>query len=122
MTRYALVNAAGETEAVILWNGVSPYDPPEGHTLVLEADAPAVVMTAVAPDRITARQARLALLAAGLLPQVEAAVSAAGGAVAIEWEYATEIERASPLVASIGAALGLTGVAIDALFIDAAGR
>lgn len=74
------------------------------------------------PASVSARQARLALLAAGLLAEVQAAVAVAGGALAIEWEYATEIERASPMVSNIGAALGLTEAQIDVLFIDAAAR
>lgn len=64
----------------------------------------------------TARQARLALHAAGLLANVEAAIAAAGGATAIEWEYASTIERASPLVSAIAAQLGLTSAQLDALF------
>lgn len=68
----------------------------------------------------TARQARLALHAAGLLASVEAAIQAEGGAVAIEWEYATTIERASPLVASMAQSLGLTEPQLDALFTQAA--
>lgn len=121
--RYALVNAAGETETVILLDGVISYEPPAGYSLVPEAGAPPMTSAPVTvPPVITARQARLALHAAGLLAGVDAAVTTAGGAVQIEWEYATEIERASPLVASIGSALGMDGAQIDALFIDAAGR
>lgn len=71
---------------------------------------------------VTMRQARLALLAAGLLDAVEAAVADAGRAVQIEWEYATVVERRSPLVAAIAAGLGLDDAAIDALFADAASR
>lgn len=79
----------------------------------------------VAPDlgpvtRVTMRQARLALLAAGRLDDVDAAVAQAPRAVQIEWEYATTVERASPLVAAIGAGLSLDDAAIDALFEAAA--
>lgn len=70
---------------------------------------------------VTPRQARLALLGAGLLDQVEAAVTAAGGATQITWEYATQILRDDPLILQIGASLGLTQAQIDALFITAAG-
>lgn len=70
---------------------------------------------------VTPRQARLALLGAGLLTQVEAAVTAAGGATQITWEYATQIRRDDPLIAQIGTSLGLTQAQIDALFIAAAG-
>ena len=93
------------------WNGeaLEPYEPPP---------APAAV-----PSSVTARQARLALHAAGLLSEVEAAIATAGGAVQIEWEYATMIERASPLVAAISGpdGLDLPEAVVDALFIQAAG-
>lgn len=74
------------------------------------------------PAAVTARQARLALHAAGLLAQVEAAVAGAGGATQIEWEYATIIERASPLLAAIAGpgGLDLTAEQVDALFLQAA--
>lgn len=71
---------------------------------------------------VTMRQARLALLAAGLLDAVEAAVGRAERPVQIEWEYATVVERNSPLVVTIAAGLGLDAAAIDALFADAAAR
>lgn len=68
---------------------------------------------------VTPRQARLALLAAGLLDQVQTAVDAAGGATKIAWEYATEISRDDPLISDIGAALGIGSDQIDALFAQA---
>jgi hypothetical protein len=39
MNRYALVRD-GATQSVILWDGVSPYTPPAGTTLVPVAEAP----------------------------------------------------------------------------------
>lgn len=69
---------------------------------------------------VTPRQARLALLGAGLLDQVTAAVNAAGGATLITWEYATEFDRTDPLIAQIGSSLNLTSDQIDALFATAA--
>ena len=73
------------------------------------------------PASVTARQARLALLGAGLLDDVEAMLAdPAHRATRIEWEYATQVERVSPLVDSIGGALGLTSEQIDALFRQAA--
>lgn len=68
---------------------------------------------------VTPRQARLALLGAGLLTQVEAAVTNAGGAAKITWDYATQIRRTDPLVTTLGAALGLSDAQIDALFAQA---
>lgn len=70
---------------------------------------------------VTPRQARLALLAAGLLDQVEAAVAAADQATQITWATASEILRTDPLIVSIGTGLGLTQAQIDALFVAAAG-
>lgn len=72
------------------------------------------------PTSVTPRQARLALLSAGLLDQVESAVTAAGGATKIAWEYATVINRDDPLIISISSSLGLTAEQIDALIAHAA--
>lgn len=75
------------------------------------------------PQVVTMRQARLALLAAGLLGAVETAIDALPSpdkeAAQIEWEYAMEVNREWPLINSIGSALGLDDAAIDALFIAA---
>lgn len=69
---------------------------------------------------VTPRQARLALLAAGLLDQVESAVNTAGGATKLTWDYATQVRRKDPLITQIGASLNLTAAQIDALFVYAA--
>ena len=75
------------------------------------------------PQVVTMRQARLALLVAGLLGRVNDALAAMpdveGEAARIEWEYATTVERDSPLIAGLAGALGLDDGAIDALFISA---
>ena len=77
------------------------------------------------PEVVTMRQARLALLGAGLLAQVNTAVAnmpgAEGDAARIEWEYAQEVRRDSPLVAGLSAALGLSDETKDNLFKVAAG-
>ncbi len=76
------------------------------------------------PIAVSMRQARLALLGAGMLQTVNDAISAmpggAGEAARIEWEYATEVRRDSPLIASLGPALGMTEAGLDALFSAAA--
>lgn len=76
------------------------------------------------PSSITPRQARLALLGAGMLATVEGAFAQLPEpqktAASIEWEYATSIERTSPLVSQFGPMLGLTEQQIDALFIQGA--
>lgn len=78
---------------------------------------------AQAPDSVTMRQARLALLAADLLPAVESAIDAltepGRSAARIEWDYAGRVERSSQLVAMIGAAVGLDDAQLDELFMTA---
>lgn len=78
----------------------------------------------VVPEMISMRQARLALLGAGLLANVDAAMAAmtgeAGEAARIEWGYSTTVERHQSLVLAMSAALGLTDAQVDALFVLAA--
>jgi hypothetical protein len=57
---------------------------------------------------ITMRQARLQMLAMGVLSQVEMAVTQAGQPAQIEWEYAITVERDNALFQGIKAALGFT--------------
>lgn len=79
---------------------------------------------AVVPSSVSMRQARLALLQAGKLSAVDAAIAALPSPekeqAQIEWEYATEVKRDSALVAQLAPALGLESAALDALFITAA--
>lgn len=74
----------------------------------------------VVPEVVSMRQARLALLAASLLDDVEAAIAAAPQAARIEWEYATEVHRDYGLVLTLAPALGLTDQQLDDLFVTAA--
>ena len=101
----------------------SEYTDAEGvtHTVAeqkaaaIEADRKSKV-----PQVITIRQARLVLLAAGLLDSVNAAVAAADRAVQIEWEYVTELRRDWPTLLVLSEVLGLTALQVDELFIAAA--
>ncbi len=72
------------------------------------------------PESISPRQARLALLAAGLLDAAEAAVNQAGPVAKIYWEYAVEWRRDEPVLIQLAAALGLTPEQLDDLFRQAA--
>ena len=76
------------------------------------------------PAEVTMRQARLALLGAGKLAGVEAAIASMPEphrtAASIEWEYSYSLQRNNPFVSQLGAALGLDDAGIDALFIAAA--
>lgn len=74
-----------------------------------------------APGSVSPAQARLALLAAGKLAQVEAIVASADQATQIAWNNASVIERNSPTVAALAGALGLTDAQLDDLFTTAAG-
>lgn len=97
-------------------------DFPDAQPPALPEYVPEVVAV---PEVVTMRQARLALLGAGLLAQVNTAVAnmpgAEGDAARIEWEYAQEVRRDSPLVAALSVALGLTDETLDNLYKVAAG-
>ena len=96
-------------------------DFPDAQPPALPEYVPEVVAV---PEVVTMRQARLALLGAGLLAQVNTAVAnmpgAEGDAARIEWEYAKEVRRDSPLVAALSAAFGLTDAQLDDLFTEGA--
>ena len=72
------------------------------------------------PQQITMRQARLALLSAGLLDDVEMVIAVAGRAAQLEWEYAAVVDRSNPAVAIVQQQQGMTDAQIDDLFRGAA--
>ena len=96
-------------------------DFPDAQPPALPEYVPAVVAV---PEVVTMRQARLALVGAGLLAQVNTAVANMPGdegeAARIEWEYAQEVRRDSPLVAALSAAFGWTSAQLDDLFTEGA--
>ena len=69
-------------------------------------------------DSITMRQARLYLLNAKLLSQVDSIVSQ-NEAWKIEWEYAADVVKNSPLVSALANQLNLSTEAIDTMFNEA---
>ena len=89
-----------------------------------QAEVDAIINAPVVPRAVTMRQARLALLGAGKLADVDAAINGMSeptkSAARIEWEYSGEVQRHNGFVAALGPALGLTEAQIDALFIAAA--
>lgn len=136
MTQYAYSPDTGEiirTETPADWMGTTSVAPPEfdpatagcfwrgDHWEIVPGEVPSDPV----PEVVTMRQARLALLGAGLLAQVNTAVAnmpgTEGDAARIEWEYAQEVRRDSPLVAALSVALGLTDEALDNLYKVAAG-
>ena len=93
---------------------------------VIEADANGrPVLGAPAPPApyipytVTPFQAKAALLQAGLLDTVKAAIAAASPIAQLAWSDATEFTRDSPTIAALSAQLGLTSAQVDALFVAA---
>lgn len=69
------------------------------------------------PPHVSMFQARAALIAAGLFDTVDAAIRDSGDPIAqTAWEYATVIERDSPLMQTLAGKLGLAPGQIDQLF------
>lgn len=87
---------------------------------------PTVIPTpVVVPTVVTMKQARLALLEFGMYNSVEIALNAIPDETErtkalIEWEYAGFVDRNSALVTSMAAALSLTPMQLDTLFVTAA--
>lgn len=78
------------------------------------------------PASVTRRQARQALLLAGLLDSVQPAIEALAdpvlrGMAQIEWDDSQAFERHRPLLVSLGHAIGLDDAGLDDLFTTAAG-
>lgn len=136
MAQYAYSPDTGElirTDNPADWMGTTSVAPPEfdpatagcfwrgDHWELVPGEVPSDPVPVV----VTMRQARLALLGAGLLAQVNTAVAnmpgTEGDAARIEWEYAQEVRRDSPLVAALSVALGLTDETLDNLYKIAAG-
>ena len=90
----------------------------DGQYFTAPTQAPAIV-----PQEVTMRQARLALLDAGLLANVQTAINSlpepAKTKAQIEWDYSNALQRDNSFVSVLGAALGLNETALDNLFIAA---
>lgn len=100
-------------------DGLIPINDEELGVLRSTESAPTLRIT-----KVTMRQARLALLGAGKLPAVNAAIAAMQGAqgeaARIEWEYSQEVQRDRGLVSALSSQLGMTEEQLDALFTAAA--
>jgi hypothetical protein len=100
------------------WHSVTAS--PEYLAWVAAGNTPAPYVAPV-PQTVTMRQANRALLAAGLLDAVNAAIAQSPREAQIDWERAQDVERDNPLVASLAGVLGLDSAALDNLFTVAAG-
>jgi len=118
-------------EKLAVWQALDPktqttVDPLTGETLTIDIDKKSVVRSDVESRvlSVTPRQARLALLTAGLLDQVVAKIELLPEpqrtAAKIEWEYAIEIVRDSSLVQALAQALDLSDSQLNQLFQSAA--
>lgn len=85
-----------------------------------EPEAPITPAPPVVPASVSPRQARLALLRAGLLDQVEAAIKAGTKQAQIEWEFGLEVRRDHEWLAAVAGQLGLSDAQVDDLFRAAA--
>lgn len=130
MARYAIIengtvaNIAVHSTARAGWVNITGQDVHIGDLYdgqTFTRPAPSVPV----PAAVTRRQAKQALLLAGLLDDAETAINAIPDATEralamIFWNDADNFERANPLIAQIGGAIGLTSEEIDARFILAA--
>lgn len=96
-----------------------PFEGVANDVYVIRTVDPASLPPSV-PDRVSPRQARLALLAANKLTDANAAVEQAGEATKLAWEFSTYVLRNDPDVIALAAAIGIDATALDTLFIEAA--
>ena len=74
-----------------------------------------------AATKVSAFQAKGALLNRGLLDEATAAATAAGGLTLLAWQTATEYARLSPAIVALAPAIGITDPEdLDELFREAA--
>lgn len=86
----------------------------EGYPFLVDPDPVAFV-----PSVVTRFQALAALHLAGVFDSVESSIESADFMTKLAWKEAQSFERDSAMIASIGAAVGLTDEDIDNLFISA---
>lgn len=132
MARFSIINAGrvvnhaeAEADYAAAQGWVPALDSRIGDLWDGEAFVPAPPAPPVVPPSVTMRQARLALLGAGLLDDVDAAINALPSpqkeAARIEWEYSQEVQRHNGFVSVLAPLLGLTDAQTDALFLVAEG-
>ncbi len=107
----ALTETEGELRAN--WTGYEWVDLPYAAPVI---PAPVILV----PQVVSRAQFILALLAIGLLDEVEAAIEQADRAAQINYNERLEFERSFPLIATMAAVLGKTDAEVDALFVLAA--
>lgn len=132
---YANITASGETlDVVHAYRSSDPHGlgPVFNGWLALNPEFPILdyvpptteAQRELMPD-LTGRQLRLALIGNGITTsQVTTAIGSIPNELdrdkaMVEWEYASSFARLHPLIATVGAALGLTDEQIDAMWLAA---
>lgn len=91
---------------------------------VAQEDGSWIIPPTPVPEVVTMRQARQAMLYAGILAQVDALIAAMPGeegeSARIDWNHARDVKRDWPLIGALGPQVGLNEQQIDDLFIYAA--
>lgn len=120
--RYAIVDAADQVLNVIELEPGTPYELPEGCTLVEGREFPPTPDTSPAVSIVTVSpfQVRRALRQVGLRDLVEGYVNSLGEEGQDAWRYATVIHRDNAILLAGAAALGLSDTQLDDLFTLAA--
>lgn len=103
-----MINWPEITNAGIGWG----YD---GSTFINPTTSEELLAQERATMRCSPAQMRIALIRIGLLEQVQA-IADSDPEASIVWEYATSIERSSPLIDALGGPNGFTPEQIDDIF------
>ena len=111
------------------YEGLEAWLPaPRGFDLQCLADYRVIdgALVLAPPPSVSRKQARKALLLAGLFEAVQPAIDAIEDPlqrqlVQIDWDDAQTYERDDPTLLSLAAALGMSDEQLDALFVTAAG-
>ncbi len=129
MDNYAEI-IGGQITNVIRWDGVTPWTPPDGATIMLLSAAiaagyPYATREPSVPDAVQPVQLRTWLLYAGKLDQVDALIDGIPDPMQRaeakqRWDYTLTIPRTHPMVIMIGQKLGMTDADLDAAFLEAA--
>lgn len=129
-TSLAILDKHGRVVTFVRPDVPPGWFPPDGCTAVPDDELPAGWQRAEddgpVPPTISPRQARLWLVQHGVtLAQVDEAIASIADTVTretvqVEWEYGTEVHRASPWLAALGPVLGLDDATLDQAFREAA--
>jgi len=108
--------------ADLLIDAPADFDLSQAHRFRYDAGSAQIVRRV--PDKVTARQAVQALIAAGKLQLVQPAINAIAdpgqrAMVQAEWDKSQDFERSRPTLIALATAIGLDAAALDALFIQA---